>query len=81
MLLWLYSHKEDALQDLELVDPKMNSSFRCAINNKGNRTYEYVKELKKIWTEENVEFNGEYYNIPQSKIGQNRYKNHTDLLS
>jgi alkanesulfonate monooxygenase SsuD/methylene tetrahydromethanopterin reductase-like flavin-dependent oxidoreductase (luciferase family) len=38
-------------------------------NNKGNRAYEYVKELKKIWIEENVEFNGEYYNIPQSKIG------------
>jgi len=50
-------------------------------NNKGNRAYEYGKELKKIWIEENVEFNGEYYNIPQSKIGQNRYKNHTDLLS
>jgi alkanesulfonate monooxygenase SsuD/methylene tetrahydromethanopterin reductase-like flavin-dependent oxidoreductase (luciferase family) len=50
-------------------------------NNKANRAYEYVKELKKIWTEENVEFNGEYYNIPQTKIGQNRYKNHTDLLS
>ena len=49
-------------------------------NNKGNGAYEYAKELKKIWTEENIEFNGEYYNIPQSKIGQNRYKNHTDLF-
>ena len=49
-------------------------------NNKENRAYEYVKKLKKILTEENVEFNGEYYNIPQSKIGQNRYKNHTDLF-
>ena len=49
-------------------------------NNKGNRAYEYVKKLKKILTEENVEFNGEYCNIPQSKIGQNRYKNHTDLF-
>ena len=38
------------------------------------------RKLKKIWTEENIEFSGEYYNIPQSKIGQNWYKNHTDLF-
>jgi probable F420-dependent oxidoreductase len=38
-------------------------------NNKGKRADEYVKVLKKIWTEENVEFKGQYYSIPQSKIG------------
>ncbi len=38
-------------------------------NNKGKRADEYVKVLKKIWTEENVEFKGQYYNIPKSKIG------------
>jgi probable F420-dependent oxidoreductase len=38
-------------------------------SNKGKRADEYVKILKKIWTEENVEFRGQYYNIPSSKIG------------
>ncbi len=38
-------------------------------NNKGKRADEYVKALKKIWIDENVEFKGQYYNIPKSKIG------------
>ncbi|HZH39001.1 MAG TPA: TIGR03619 family F420-dependent LLM class oxidoreductase [Bacillales bacterium] len=38
-------------------------------SNKGKRADEYVRVLKKIWAEENVEFKGEYYSIPQSKIG------------
>ena len=38
-------------------------------NNKGKRADEYVKMLKKIWMDEDVEFKGEYYNIPKSKIG------------
>lgn len=38
-------------------------------SNKGKRADEYVKVLKKIWTEEIVEFKGQFYNIPQSKIG------------
>jgi probable F420-dependent oxidoreductase len=36
--------------------------------NRGNRADEYVQVLKKIWTEEIVEFKGEFYNIPPSKI-------------
>jgi len=36
---------------------------------KGKRADEYVRVLKKIWTEENVEFKGQYYSIPKSKIG------------
>lgn len=38
-------------------------------SNKGKRADEYVRVLKKIWVEENVEFKGQYYSIPQSKIG------------
>ncbi len=38
-------------------------------NNKGKRADEYVKMLKKIWLDEDVEFKGQYYNIPKSKIG------------
>ncbi|VFJ13533.1 TIGR03619 family F420-dependent LLM class oxidoreductase [Candidatus Nitrosocosmicus franklandus] len=38
-------------------------------NNKGKRADEYVKMLKMIWTHEDVEFKGQYYNIPKSKIG------------
>jgi probable F420-dependent oxidoreductase len=38
-------------------------------SNKGKRADEYVKVLKKIWTEQEVEFKGQYYSIPQSVIG------------
>jgi probable F420-dependent oxidoreductase len=38
-------------------------------NNKGKRADEYVKMLKRIWVDEDVEFKGQYYNIPKSKIG------------
>ena len=38
-------------------------------NNRGKRADEYVKMLKRIWMDENVEFQGQYYNIPKSKIG------------
>ena len=36
--------------------------------NKGNRADEYIQVLKKIWTEEIVEFKGQFYNIPPSRI-------------
>jgi probable F420-dependent oxidoreductase len=37
--------------------------------NRGKRAIEFVKVLKKIWTDDVVEFKGEFYNIPASKIG------------
>ncbi|MGA7603037.1 MAG: TIGR03619 family F420-dependent LLM class oxidoreductase [Nitrososphaeraceae archaeon] len=37
--------------------------------NKGKRADEFIQALKKIWTEDFVEFKGNYYNIPASKIG------------
>jgi probable F420-dependent oxidoreductase len=36
--------------------------------NRGKRADEFIQALKKIWTEDIVEFKGEYYNIPASKI-------------
>jgi probable F420-dependent oxidoreductase len=36
---------------------------------RGKRADEYIQILKKIWTEDIVEFKGEFYNIPSSKIG------------
>jgi probable F420-dependent oxidoreductase len=36
---------------------------------RGKRADEYIQILKKIWTEDMVEFKGQYYNIPASKIG------------
>ena len=36
---------------------------------KGKRADEFVQVLKKIWTDDVVEFKGKYYNIPASKIG------------
>jgi probable F420-dependent oxidoreductase len=37
--------------------------------NKGKRADEFIQALKKIWKDDIVEFKGEYYNIPASKIG------------
>jgi probable F420-dependent oxidoreductase len=37
--------------------------------NRGKREDEFIQILKKIWTEDVVEFKGEYYTIPPSKIG------------
>ena len=36
---------------------------------RGKRANEYIQILKKIWTDDVVEFKGQYYNIPASKIG------------
>jgi probable F420-dependent oxidoreductase len=36
---------------------------------RGKRADEYIQILKKIWTEDVVEFRGQYYHIPASKIG------------
>ena len=35
----------------------------------GKRANEFVQALKKIWADDIVEFKGEFYNIPPSKIG------------
>ena len=37
--------------------------------NRGKRADEYIQLLKSLWTEDVVEFIGEYYNIPASKVG------------
>lgn len=36
---------------------------------RGKREEEIIQILKRIWTDDVVEFKGEYYNIPPSKIG------------
>jgi len=37
--------------------------------NRGKRADEFIQVLKRIWTDDVVEFKGEYYNILASKIG------------
>jgi probable F420-dependent oxidoreductase len=37
--------------------------------NRGKRADEFIQVLKKIWTDDVVEFKGKYYSIPASKIG------------
>jgi probable F420-dependent oxidoreductase len=37
--------------------------------NRGKRADEFVQALKRIWTDDVVEFKGKYYSIPASKIG------------
>ncbi|MGB6627965.1 MAG: TIGR03619 family F420-dependent LLM class oxidoreductase [Nitrososphaeraceae archaeon] len=36
---------------------------------RGKRADEFVQVLKKVWTDDVVEFKGQYYSIPASKIG------------
>ena len=36
---------------------------------RGKRADEFIQLLKKIWTDDVVEFKGQFYNIPASKIG------------
>jgi probable F420-dependent oxidoreductase len=36
---------------------------------RGKRADEFVQAIKKIWTEDVIEFKGQFYNIPASKIG------------
>jgi probable F420-dependent oxidoreductase len=38
-------------------------------NNKGKRADEYLQIMKKAWMDDTVEFKGQYYSIPASKIG------------
>jgi probable F420-dependent oxidoreductase len=38
-------------------------------SSKGKRADEFIQVLRKIWSEDVVEFKGQYYNIPESKIG------------
>ena len=40
-----------------------------SLKDRGKRADEYIQLLKKIWTDDVVEFKGQYYNIPASKIG------------
>jgi probable F420-dependent oxidoreductase len=37
--------------------------------NRGKRADEFIQVLKRIWTDDVVEFKGKYYSIPASKIG------------
>jgi alkanesulfonate monooxygenase SsuD/methylene tetrahydromethanopterin reductase-like flavin-dependent oxidoreductase (luciferase family) len=50
-----------------LVGQKMSTKFPKT-GAKGLRD-EYLQILKKIWTDDVVEFKGQFYNIPASKIG------------
>jgi probable F420-dependent oxidoreductase len=44
-------------------------------NNRGKRADEYLQVLKKVWMDDTVEFKGQYYNIPASKIGPKPIQN------
>ena len=37
--------------------------------NRGKRADEYIQILKKMWTDDVVEYKGQYYHVPASKIG------------
>ena len=39
------------------------------LNDRGKRADEFIQALKRIWTDDVVEFKGKFYSIPPSKIG------------
>lgn len=39
------------------------------LENRGKRADEYIQLLKKIWSDDVVEFKGQFYDVPASKIG------------
>ena len=43
--------------------------FRCTYKHRGERANEFLQLLKRIWTDKVVEFKGQFYSIPASKIG------------
>jgi alkanesulfonate monooxygenase SsuD/methylene tetrahydromethanopterin reductase-like flavin-dependent oxidoreductase (luciferase family) len=43
--------------------------------NRGKRADEYIQILRKMWTEDVVEFKGQFYNIPASKISPKPIQN------
>jgi alkanesulfonate monooxygenase SsuD/methylene tetrahydromethanopterin reductase-like flavin-dependent oxidoreductase (luciferase family) len=47
---------------------------------RGKRADEFIQALKRIWTEDVVEFKGKYYSIPASKIDLSLSKSHTFLF-
>ena len=47
---------------------------------RGARADEYLQVLKKIWTDDVVEFKGRFYNIPASKIGPKPAKTTPPIL-
>ena len=55
---------------LVLGGQKMNIRLPTSHLKRGKRADEFVQVLKKIWTDDDVvEFKGEFYSIPSSKIG------------
>ena len=52
---------------LQLVAWLITSNI--SLKDRGKRADEYIQLLKKIWTDDVVEFKGQYYSIPASKIG------------
>lgn len=49
-------------------DGRAVAGFGIPFINRGKRADEYIQLLKMLWTEDIVEFIGEYYNIPASKV-------------
>ena len=66
----MYSHKEELFVVLGIGWSKDEyQASNIPFEHKGERADEFVQLLKKIWTDDVVEFKGKYYNIPASKIG------------
>src|SRR5215510_7832605 len=41
----------------------------------GKRADEYIRLLKSVWSDEIIEFYGEFYNVPPSKLDPSQFKN------
>ena len=57
-----------AIAGLELDGQKMSMKFPvCTYKYRGERANEFLQLLKRIWTDEVVEFKGQFYSIPNFK--------------
>ncbi len=66
----MFYQKEELSVALVLVGQKTsNKASNVPFEHSGKRANEFVQALKKIWADDIVEFKGEFYNIPPSKIG------------
>ena len=52
-----------------IADEDEYQASNIPYENRGKRADEFIQVLKKIWTDDIVEFKGQYYNISESKIG------------
>ena len=67
--LGIQATRDNILQTATQAEKEgFDSVWHIPYANRGERADEFIQVMKKIWTDDVVEFKGKYYNIPASKI-------------